>query len=336
MNWLGLDIGGANIKAASSDGKVLSMPFQFWVEHDRLAESLVDLIRKFPDHPVAATMTAELADCFESRKQGVHSIVDCLSGVCSELSLPAPIFAGTDVTFRSGDDAKQAWLKTAASNWVMLASYASRHLPQQTGLVIDMGSTTTDIIPVRDGEVIAKGKTDSGRLQNGELVYVGVDRTAVCSVIDALPLNGSQVPIAREFFATVADSMLVAGRSEEDPTNIDTADGQPRTVNNAAQRLCRMVCEDLETIGIDAATKIATAVLQRVEVLVSGSIHRVEAVDRKNIVVTGSGVDFAYEILTRLCPDSKVSRLSSFEGAFIDVVAPAWAVATLAKERHLS
>ena len=183
MNWLGLDIGGANIKAASSDGKVFSTPFRFWIEQESLNETLADLIQRFPDTRIAATMTAELADCFESRKQGVHSIVDCLSNVCSELGLHAPIFAGTDLQFRCADEAKQSWLKTAASNWAMLASYASRHLPQQTGLVIDLGSTTTDIIPVRDGKVIAKGMTDSERLRNGELVYVGVDRTPVCSVI---------------------------------------------------------------------------------------------------------------------------------------------------------
>ena len=336
MNWLGLDIGGANIKAASSDGKVFSTPFRFWIEQESLNETLADLIQRFPDTRIAATMTAELADCFESRKQGVHSIVDCLSNVCSELGLHAPIFAGTDLQFRCADEAKQSWLKTAASNWAMLASYASRHLPQQTGLVIDLGSTTTDIIPVRDGKVIAKGMTDSERLRNGELVYVGVDRTPVCSVIDALPLNGSRIPIAREFFATIADAMLVAARSEEDPTNVDTADGQPRTVSCAAQRLCRMVCEDVETIGMDAAKKFAAAILQQVEALIGDAVRRVESAKRNNIIVTGSGGDFASEFLTRLCPDSTVSRLSCFEGDSVDVVAPAWAVASLAKERHPS
>ena len=336
MNWLGIDIGGANIKAASSGREVFSTPFRFWVDHEKLYATLTEIIRKFPDTKVAATMTAELADCFESRQQGVHFIADCLSDVCRELGLAKPLFAGTDIEFRNADEAKQSWIKTAASNWAILASYASRHLPQQTGLVIDMGSTTTDIIPVLDGAVAAKGKTDSERLRNAELVYVGVDRTPVCSVIDKLPFEGAQIPIAREFFATVADAMLVAGRTEEDLANCDTADGQPHTVQCAAQRLCRMVCEDVETVGTEIAQTFAVAVLKQVEVLIRDAIESVDPAIRKNIIVTGSGVNFVHEILARLFPDSSVLRLSSFESESIDVVAPAWAVALLAAEKDAS
>ena len=97
-----------------------------------------------------------------------------------------------------------------------------------------------------------------------------------------------------------------------------------------------MVCEDVETIGMDAAKKFAAAILQQVEALIGDAVRRVESAKRNNIIVTGSGGDFASEFLIRLCPDSTVSRLSCFEGDSVDVVAPAWAVASLAKERHPS
>jgi len=128
-----------------------------------------------------------------------------------------------------------------------------------------MGSTTTDIIPVKNGDVASRGKTDSQRLRFGELVYVGIDRTPVCSVTDSLVHDGNKIPIAREFFATVGDAVLVSGLCEEDPGNCDTADGRSKTVSNAAARLCRMVCEDFDDVGIGQAKLFSLQVLDQVE-----------------------------------------------------------------------
>lgn len=330
MKWLGLDIGGANIKAATSDGEVFSMPFRFWVDHHRLADVLVEIIERFPNHRVAATMTAELADCFDSRRVGVEYVVDSLNGVCDRLGIAAPIYAGTDLNFRTGADAKQHWLKTAASNWAILASYASRFLNNATGLVVDMGSTTTDIIPVQDGKVVARGKTDSQRLRARELIYVGVDRTPICSVVDELTFNGT--PIAREFFATVGDAMIVSGFSDEDPSDTDTADGRPKTITCSAQRICRMICEDLDEIGIRQAKLISHDVLEQLEKIIIEAIEY-RRHDPQEIIVSGSGQVYVRGILEMQFPKAYIKPLSVVAGADVNEAAPAFAVAVLASER---
>ena len=335
MNWLGLDIGGANIKVASTDGLVSSMPFRFWVEHDRLQAVLLEIIKNSAATNVAVTMTAELADCFPSRKFGVENIVDCVESVCEELNLPPPIFAGTDIEFRSADQAKAFWQKTAASNWAVLAQFAARFFQGSGGLVVDMGSTTTDIIPVENGNVAAVGKTDSQRLQNGELVYVGADRTPVCSVVDSLKLAGVQTPVAREFFATVGDAMLLCGYRKEDSADTDTADGRPRTIECAATRICKMVCEDAEDLAADEAEELARQILSRVNVLITRSIDSHDPAP-KEIIVTGSGLSFSKLFIENSFLEASVTTLSSFVNDSIDDIAPAYAVAVLASERNVS
>jgi probable H4MPT-linked C1 transfer pathway protein len=333
MTWLGLDIGGANIKAASTDGFVSNMPFRFWVEHDKLEATLTEIIKSCdsPSPNLAVTMTAELADCFKSRKIGVEQIVDCVVNVCSSLELSAPIFAGTDVTFRNASDAKQQWLKTAAANWAMTASYASRFLTDSTGLVVDMGSTTTDIIPVENGMVKTRGKTDSQRLRTGELVYVGAGRTPVCSVISRLVLEGNDIPIAREFFATVGDAMLVSGMRDEAPEDFDTADGRSMTTANAARRICRMVCEDFDDVGMREAKLLSCQILKQVEHIISEAIEY-RSFDPDEIVVTGSGCDFVRTLFSTLFPRAYIKPLALMAGNEVNDVAPALAVAVLASE----
>ena len=68
MKWLALDIGGANLKVADGRGHAESFPFELWRQPSHLAQELRTLIARSPacDH-IAATMTGELADCFESK-----------------------------------------------------------------------------------------------------------------------------------------------------------------------------------------------------------------------------------------------------------------------------
>ena len=61
MAWIGLDIGGANLKLATSDGiNSRHLPFPLWQDQHGLAERLVTLIGSLPAKNLAVTMTGEL------------------------------------------------------------------------------------------------------------------------------------------------------------------------------------------------------------------------------------------------------------------------------------
>jgi len=65
----------------------------------------------------------------------------------------------------------------AAANWLALATYAGRLAPRGPAVLLDVGSTTTDVIPLQDGTPVPRGRTDPERLESKELVYTGVRRT---------------------------------------------------------------------------------------------------------------------------------------------------------------
>ena len=63
----------------------------------------------------------------------------------------------------------------SSANWHASAALIARYCRE--ALLIDMGSTTTDIIPIVAGAVAARGYTDAERLATRELAYGGLVRS---------------------------------------------------------------------------------------------------------------------------------------------------------------
>src|SRR5437763_6925264 len=123
MSWLGLDIGGANLKAADGRGWARSVPFALWREPHRLADALRTLIACGPvAERLAVTMTGELCDCFCSKAEGVRHILGTVESVAQEREVLVYLVDGRFVTI--GEATASPHL-TAASNWHALANFAS-------------------------------------------------------------------------------------------------------------------------------------------------------------------------------------------------------------------
>src|SRR5437763_8553211 len=174
---LGLDIGGANLKAATADRRAASVPFALWKQPDRLPAALGELVARFPDaDELAVTMTGELCDCFETKRDGVNAILTAVLNVSR--SRRVRVWT-TDGVFVDTEEARRNHLKVASANWHALAMFAGRYAPTHGGLLLDIGTTTTDIVPLLFGTPNPQGTTDQARLAMGELVYTGVRRTPV-------------------------------------------------------------------------------------------------------------------------------------------------------------
>jgi probable H4MPT-linked C1 transfer pathway protein len=324
MIVLGLDIGGANLKAADSAGRALQRPFALWRSPDRLAAELRLLIEPFlPVARLAVTMTGELCDCFATKADGVRHILDAVANAAG----PAPWKAfGIDGTLLCPEEAREHPLAVAAANWLALAAFAGRFVPFRSGLVIDMGSTTTDIVRVFDGKPVPIERTDRGRLQTGELVYCGVRRTPLCALFG--------LSMAAEFFATTEDVYLVWGDLPEDPERTDTADGRPATIACAEARLARMECTDEPHY----AFRIAEHARLLQVLAVAERLKRVAASLPDDcvygIVLAGAGEFLLPEILKQAGLGA-VPRVSLAErlGRETSVAACAHAVAVLAEEQ---
>ena len=271
MNFAGLDIGGANIKFASTSGEMREIPFAFWKHKDKLNETL-EQFREFiaPDDLIGVTMTAELADCFESKRDGVRFVVQSVLKTFGTSTNPRsehqPLFYRTDGAMCDAQTAIDDWKLVAAANWHALAWLAFQNSDQNSGFVFDIGSTTTDIIPVRDGIPVNPRQNDLDRLSNGQLYYAGIGRTPICAVLDEIELDGQVRNIAREFFATTNDALIFLGDLPEDKTCLDTADGKSKSRQDVERRLLRMVCADSAELGNNSsqfASEIASATQQR-------------------------------------------------------------------------
>jgi len=333
---IGWDVGGANIKMAQIDHHggapiVVERSFPLWRECDRLPSVLASLAGVAASAPMmVVTMTAELADCFATKRDGVASVVDAF-----ETAFPASalwIF-GVDGRFHSADEARQRPHDVAAANWMATATLVAQCIPD--ALLIDVGSTTTDIIPIVEGRVVATGADDPGRLQSGELVYTGCLRTPVCAIVRSVPLDGARCRIAAEHFAIAADVYRWLGRIADSDYTCETPDGRGPRQAEAGARLARMVCADREMLDAAAVTAIAEHVARMQTRQIAQGIRQVTrrlgAARPRLAVVAGSGAFLARAAAERA--GLTISDLSDRIGADAARAAPAAAVAVLFSER---
>jgi probable H4MPT-linked C1 transfer pathway protein len=138
---------------------------------------------------------------------------------------------------------------TASANWHASASLVARG--RSDALFADMGSTTTDLIPIKGGQAAARGYTDAERLAAGELVYTGATRTPLMAVTSRVPFRGAWTPLMNEYFASMADIYRILGELRSGTDLHATADGGEKTVAASCARLARMIGRDAAEAGED-------------------------------------------------------------------------------------
>lgn len=247
IHFSGWDIGGAHLKVSRCDqhGQLINsieLPCPLWQGINGLADSLSQALSQLGNltdrHFI--TLTGESADCFTNRQQGV---TDILNMVAEHLVAESCQVFSQSQSWLNLTDAKQHWQQVASMNWLATASWLAKHYSD--ALLIDIGSTTTDIIAITDGQPQLQAFTDQGRLQSGELVYSGVIRTPLMALAQQIPFAGQLQKVANEVFATTADIWRLLDKL---PDNISdrSADGQSWQATQCRQRLARMVGSDAE------------------------------------------------------------------------------------------
>ncbi len=333
MNWLALDIGGANLKVADGRGFAASHPFALWRDQNRLALELRSAIAASPAHDhLAVTMTGELADCFLSKIEGVKSILQAVQEAADGRHTRVYLADGTLV---SPNVALARPLLAASANWHALARFCGRFAPRGPAWLIDVGSTTVDLIPLIDGRPAAAGTTDMDRLLAGELVYTGVERSPVCALVQSLPYRGRECPVAQELFATSRDAYLLLGDLPESPGDRHTADHQPATREAACRRMARMLSATELQFGPDDALSCAQRVAQQQLTMLVHAAQRVR--DRmpaapEAAILSGHGEFLARRLLDALAWQGATISLVEQLGPRVSRCAPSHALAVLASE----
>lgn len=251
---IGWDIGGAHLKVVvlDAEGRLvdsIQLVCPLWRGLDYLERAILDSLQAFKIKPSRAchaiTMTGELVDLFESRHDGVCKIAN----VATELLGEQVWFYAAHEGFVSSQVLHSFTNLIASVNWH--ASVSVLALKMQNALFVDIGSTTTDIIAIKDGKVISEGITDAYRLQSDNLVYTGIIRTPVMALAQKLPVANNDetvdINVAAEYFATMADVYRLTGELNASADITETADGKGKTQLESARRLARMIGHDVDT-----------------------------------------------------------------------------------------
>ena len=250
-----------------------------------------------PADAVAITMTAELSDAFRTKREGVAFVLDAAEEALGDRPLSVLTTAGELVSVEAAR--ARPW-DVAAANWVATALAVADAHPD--ALLIDVGSTTTDIVPIAAGRVAATGHDDLERLLAGELVYTGVLRTNLAAIAPRVPVRGGWCPVASEYFAISADVHLVLGHLAPEAYDCPTPDGRPATVAFARERIARLVCADVEQLDADEIDAIAAFLHDEQLRQIEDAARRVERPlpPEAPVVAVGSGAFLGREVAARL------------------------------------
>ena len=275
VSVIGLDVGGANTKAAVVDGdgaRVVSEPYEVWRNPGELADVIASVVGRLgvDGAPVALTTTAELVDAFASKREGVLYVLDACTQALDGRRLRVMT---TDGDLIGLDAARAAPLRCAAANWMATALMVARTVPD--AILVDCGGTTTDVIPIAGGVVAASGRTDVERLRAGELVYTGALRTNLAAVVSEVPVGGEPCSVSSELFAISADAHLRLGNLTPDQCTCSFPDGRGSSAAEVRSRLARVVCADPEQLADGDLEAIADAVQEAQVAAIARAMARV-------------------------------------------------------------
>jgi len=247
---IGWDIGGAHLKAAASAGgrifAVGQKPCPLWQGLHHLHAAVEEILKEMSPVPGCrhtVTMTGELVDRFANREEGVFSLIRAMEAHCASGSLL--IFAGRAGFLEPGAIDSRHIPDIASANWLATGFYAASRIPD--ALLIDIGSTTTDVLLLQAGEVQMRGYTDFERMRYDELIYSGIVRTPLMALAKCAPFEGEWVGLMAEHFATTADVYRLCGELPEHADQMPAADGGEKSVPASARRIARLLGRDVES-----------------------------------------------------------------------------------------
>ena len=345
---VGWDIGGAHVKACLlADGAlrdVAQWPCPLWQGMEHLDGALgLARARWSADWPGglahAATMTGEMVDLFPDRAQGVARIAAHLADALG----PSLVLFDGEGGWRAPHEAANSWRGIASANWQATARVLAARLGD--AVLVDMGSTTTDLIPLRGGRIVAQGSSDAERLESGELVYQGVVRTPLCALAPRVQWRGRSVNVMNEFFATTADVYRLTGELAPAHDQSPPADNGGKDERATHARLARMVGRDAADASAAEWRALALCWKEAQLAEIHGQLQRVcqqaRLPDSAPLIGAGCGAFLAAQLAQRCGrPFRRYAEVAlparpadDALASWADVCAPAVSVALLACAR---
>ena len=349
LNILGLDIGGANIKAALIIFRDLEIIdsfsyieyFPFWEQNLKDIPKMLQRVSSKIEQNIhvkleniqfiAITITAELSDAFQTKREGINIILNALETVFDKQKMH---FINTSSEFIDFNQVKNNYISIAAANWVSTALFLGNYISKC--ILIDAGSTTIDIIPILNSKPNTKGKTDVERLLNHELIYTGGLRATIPSITHFILYKANSIRISFEKFALISDVHRILGNISEKEYYNDTADNRSKSLNDCYARLARVLCMDIETISREELNQIAHFIYMKQLEIISFEIQQFmkllierlpEFKKNPHFVITGLAAEFLIKQTLKKLGYNKISRYEDLTNIPNRITSSAFAIA---------
>ena len=341
VDVLGYDIGGANTKAVlvgTRNGKIRSAKvaveyFPVWKAPEKLTSVLLRLKDRLGAgilDGLGVTMTAELSDAYQTKREGVCHILSCVKTAFPKV--PTYVL-NTKAELQPLNYTLKEPVSVAAANWAATGWLIAKYI--ENCVVIDVGSTTTSIIPIVNSRVTAQGKTDLEKLICGELVYTGSLRTNVATIVQSIPMRNGVANVSSELFALSGDMHLILCNISEKDYTSETADGRGKTLAEASARLARVICADTEMLSQQEIVDVAKYVYSKQIIQVAESLTKVyfyvksRVLRKVPVVVTGVGKNFLARKAAEILKVDAIVDLASFVQSEAVLATPAFGVALM-------
>jgi probable H4MPT-linked C1 transfer pathway protein len=337
---IGWDVGGAHVKACllrrGEVQGVAQWACPLWLGMDRLTSVLQAARERWPGLGAArhaVTMTGEMVDLFANREVGVRLIAAELArsliapqpaqepGAAARAEAGSVHFFAGDAGWCPADDVAVHWEAIASANWLATARHAALRFGE--GLLVDIGSTTTDLIAFKGARVLSQNRTDAQRLASGELVYQGVVRTPLCALTQRIDWRGTSHNVMNEFFASAADVYRLTGELDPAHDLVPSADNAPKDLQATRQRLARMIGLDQRDATPEEWLVFARAWREAQVAELGGQLRRVMAAH-------GLGRDAV--LVSAGCGDFLVADVLTHAGAGMTEPLPQWRLAAYGRD----
>jgi len=341
VDVIGFDVGGANTKAVYikvRDGicfnaRVAVEYFPVWKHPEELVEVLLKLKHQFCEckiDGIGVTMTAELSDAYQTKREGVNHILGCFMQTFANVPINVLNIEGN---LEPIEVALREPLGVAAANWAATGWLVAQQL--KNCVVVDVGSTSTSIIPIVEGQVVARGKTDLDKLLCGELVYTGSLRTNVAAIVQSVPIRDGFANVSSELFALSGDIHLILGNIAVEDYTSETADGRGKTMQEAFARLARVVCADTEMLTPQEIINLAKFIYNRQIQQITEGLTKVYSYTKSlvsiqvPVVVTGFGKSFLAAKAAKELSVDAITDLETLLPKQVVLATPAFGVAQM-------
>lgn len=335
ITHLGIDIGGAHLKVIGIDknNKVQFVDYsncRIWEDIRLLKEKFVCLSKTFGNESIKCgiTMSAELCDNFKSRKHGALILTE----KCKHLKFNNFFYVKSSKTFLKEPKFKEL----ISMNWHSVGRLFEKKV--ENAIIVDFGSTTTDLICIKNKKLVNKFFDDFSRINNFELLYTGFTRTPIFGITNEICIGKNKLKIIPEFFSNTSDVYRILKKLKR-KIDIDiTADRSQKTIKDSFRRLSR-------SFGFDYHNKYQVKLKQICNEISSTQLNQImnavkkleDRFSMKNFTVISSGIGqevlsdffkrkkFKTKYLHSFLSKSDLNKKASFH-------APALAIALLLKE----